>query len=874
MNQTNSLTSPFIVGIDLGTTNCAVAYYDRQKAHLIPQLFRIPQAGKHGHEDLLPLLPSYLYLDEPEGLLIGMWAKTEGSRTPTRVIQSAKSWLSNSAADRKEKILPFDAFDPQRRLSPVEASTFLLNHIRQMWNRQFAKTEAKYELEEQEIILTVPASFDEVARSLTVEAAVKAGLKRLTLLEEPQAAFYSWLLEHGKNRFSPGETILICDVGGGTTDFTLIDVVAGEKELELRRMSVGKHLLLGGDNMDAALCHAIESRLGRELDSTQHLSLLHQVRSAKESIFSDTHVDRCSLFLAGKGSQVIGGSVALELTKKETEHLLVEGFFGLYSFEDALQLTRGSGIRQMGLNYEAEPSITKQLAYFLFKSGNQKKPDYLLFNGGAMKPMLFQHRIVDSLDRWFDGKAVQILPSHSLDLAVARGAAYFGWLRHSNGSCIGGGIPRSYYLEVTLEQHKKALTLLPRGAREGVRVVSQHLFNLMPNQPVSFQLYHSNTRLHDQEGDLIEIEEEELTVLPPIQTICKYGKKEQKEPISVQLEVDLTPIGTLELFLKAQHTDHKWKLEFQVRQEDRGKRAADETFEIAHLETARQEVREAFALGMQAKLNTLMASLEHLLEQERRKWSPSILRALYEEVMTQAGKRLLSTSYESRFWNLAGFFLRPGFGYPLDDFRVKELWKIILADLKKQKTEEVEIQQWICYRRIAAGLSKGQQIQLFNELLNSKTKKKGYAYAEHVRALAALELVDTAAKSKLGTTLLKKILSGKGEPCDYWALGRLGARQLFHGTAANVITPSVCENWVKALIHTPAASHDHLPFTLAMLARKTQVREIDLSPSLLDQVAPLLKEDQDLLFHERELTQQEQERFFGDSLPTGLSVKL
>ena len=527
----------------------------------------------------------------------------------------------------------------------------------------------------------------------------------------------------------------------------------------------------------------------------------------------------------------------------------------------------------MGLHYEAEASMTKQLAHFLYKSGRTQKPDYLLFNGGAMKPAQFQQRVVDSLKRWFnDGKELRLLPSSSLDLAVARGAAYFGKVRGQKGCTIGGGIPRSYYLEIAVNHAKKALTLLPRGASEGSRLFSEHLFSLIPNQPVSFQLYHSNTRLQDKAGDLVPIDEEELTALPPIQTLCKYGKREQKEPLTVQLEIYLTPVGTLELWLHSKQSEHRWKLEFQLRREVQEQRAVDQTFDTAQLEAAKQEIREAFAVGNQNKLNGLMTALERLLEQERRSWPPSVLRALFETLMEQAEKRQLSPLYEGRFWNLAGFFLRPGFGYPLDEFRIKNLWKLILTDAKKAKAEEVELQQWICFRRIAAGLSKGQQIQLYSDLAQSKTKKKGYSYAEHLRALASLELIDTNAKIKLGTTLLKKILAGEGEPCDYWALGRLGARQLFHGTAANVVPRVTCEQWLEALIKSPAAKHDQLPFTLAMLARKTEFREIDLTPSLLEKVAPLLSESQDLLFHERELTLQERERFFGDSLPTGLSL--
>jgi hypothetical protein len=862
----------FVVGIDLGTTNCAVAYFDTEKGKQAMQIFPIPQQGKHGHEESHPLLPSFLYVDEEGQRVVGMWAKIEGFKVPTRLIQSAKSWLSNPAAERKEKILPFDSAHPDHRLSPVEASSYYLDHIRKMWNRQMAHLDPAKELEEQEIILTIPASFDEVARTLTVEAALKVGLKRLTLLEEPQASFYNWLMEHGAGGFKAGDSVLICDVGGGTTDFTLIDVVEGEGGIEMRRMAVGNHLLLGGDNMDAALCHALENRLGQELDLVQHLSLLQQAREAKEALFSKKGPSSHSIFLAGKGGQVLKGSVSLELSYEEAADILLEGFFGIYPFEEAIQLKKGSGIRQMGLAYETEPSITKHLASFFYKNGRSTMPTYLLFNGGAMKPQIFQKQIVTSLQKWFgEAREVEVLSASTLDLAVAKGAAYFGKVRQSKEVYIGGGIPRSYYLEIVVENQKKALTLVPRGINEGSRLRSQQRFLLAANQPVSFQLYHSHTRLHDKVGDLLPIEEEQLAPLPLMQTLCTYGKKGQKEAIAVHLEIYLTAVGTLELWLLSETSEHKWKLEFQL-SEKSTQCFSDETYEARHLEAAQKEVTEAFSVGAQGKLDGLMATLERLLEKERRQWPTGLLRSLYETLQSQAEKRLLSSHYGSRFWNLAGFFLRPGIGYPADDYRIKQMWKLILVDLKKPKSEEIELQQWICLRRIAAGLNRGQQGYIFNELLRLKQKKRGYAYAEHLRALASLELIDIPSKLKLGALLLKKIAAGEGEACDYWALGRLGARQLFYGTAANVIPPTACEEWIQTLLAAPAAQKKELPFTLAMLARKTNCRAIDLNQALLDKIAPLLAEQQDLLFQERDLTPSEQERFFGDSLPTGLTL--
>lgn len=883
--------SRYIIGIDLGTTNCAVSYFDTHKGAF--QLFRIPQKGKLGYQESLTVLPSLLFLDD-EQATVGMWAQIQGKKSPTRLIQSAKSWLSNPAACRKEKILPFEACTEEKKLSPVEASMHYLDHIRKMWNQEIAKSDLLKELEEQEVILTVPASFDEVARTLTVEAAKLAGYKNFTLLEEPQAAFYSYLMEFGKKQFKPGETILVCDVGGGTTDFSLIDVVESGIEIGLRRMAVGKHLLLGGDNMDVTLSYYLQRKYQLELDTSQRLSLLNQVRSAKELLLEENSPqENYSLFISGTGSQVVGGGIALEISKREVDELLLDGFFGVVPFEDAVQINKGSGLRHMGLPYESDPSITKQLAHFLHTSKREEKPTYVLFNGGAMKPNVFQKRMVDSLNLWYGEKfSLTILPSKNLDLAVSKGAAYYGKVRRGEGERIQGGIPRSYYLAIETEtNYPQVLTLLARGSEEGTVYLCDYQFFMKPNQPVVFQLYHSNTRLKDDPGSLVAIDETAFTLLPPIQTICAYGKKESKETIPVKLETRLTELGTIELWLLSQNSIHKWKLEFQIRgelQEERSfdKRLVDETFDTTYLELAKEEVRESFAIGAQEKLKMIMPSLEQVLNQEKKEWSPSVLRGLFEILYEQADKRLLSQQYEQRFWNLAGFFLRPGAGYPLDDYRIKQLWKLILSEFRKPKSEEVQLQQWICFRRVAAGFGKGQQIQLYNHLialmydkkknkLVIKGKKGGYVYAELLRAIASFELVEIHQKILLGEALLNKIEKGDGEPCDFWALGRLGARQLFHGSLANIIPAKQCEIWVNKLLNSPAVDDQHFPFTLLLLARKTDVEEMNLSSDLLEKISPLLKGNLEaLLRQQRELSLAEQDHVFGDALPIGLKINL
>ncbi|MCP5469045.1 MAG: Hsp70 family protein [Chlamydiales bacterium] len=801
-----------IVGIDLGTTNCVVHYFDTKL-----RLFQIEQYGC----GKLPLLPSFCYLGEKT--IVGQWAKEEGSKIPTRLVHSAKSWLSNPAADRGERILPLEA--DGRRLSPVEATTAYLMHIKEMWNKEHE------DLEEQEVVLTVPASFDEVARTLTLEAARQAGLNP-TLLEEPQAAFYAWI---GKRELPVGSTVLVVDIGGGTTDFSLIDVV----ENGFRRMAVGKHLLLGGDNIDHALAH----RLGCDN--------VHAVRAAKEKFFQTG--EAVTFTVEGRGSAVVSGK---SYTLSE-EHLDLDGFFGLYNFEEAKKIQHKSGVKRVGLAFETEPSFTKQLAHFLWKSGG--KPNYVLFNGGTLKPQLFRDRIYQSLQRWFG--AVEVLESDDLDLAVSKGAVLF-----AQNKQIQAGSARGYYLGIDVQSEKKALTLIARGSDEGTWYSPDTLFTLRSNQPIAFELFSSNIRLDDAPGTLVPIDPEEMTPLPPIQTVLKLGKQKEAQ---VHLKVHFTAVGTLELFLQAQATDHKWKLDFDVRATPLQKVRIDETFEVGELDPAKAVVREAFAPGQSAMLKGVMKKLEEVLGEKKNNWSPSILRALFDSLLQQAEKRTLSAAYEARFWNLAGFFLRPGVSHPLDDHRIKELWKLHLFD--KVLAEEVEVQKWICMRRIAAGLSKGQQLQLFNTLLPTIWKKKGldakkeYLYCEKLRCLASLELVNHDQKIKLGKGVLQRLDEGKGKPFDYWALGRLGARQPLYGTIANILPKEACEEWVHRLLAMPFTDSEHISFTLLHLARKTDAHEINLSETTLQAIL-----EKHSLDFETPLTHEEQERFFGDALPSAL----
>lgn len=922
----------YIIGIDLGTTNSSVAYVDTQSQNLQIQQFRIPQLVAAGYTQDLTTLPSFCYLcasDEwPKGSLalpwkeqreffVGRLAQLHGAKVPTRLVQSAKSWLCHAAANRKEKILPFESTDDSIRISPVEASKRYLNHLKEAWNAQMAKGDHTQEFEQQEIVLTVPASFDEVARRLTAEAASQAGLIHLTLLEEPQAAFYSWLAQHESSwqkQLPLGSCVLVCDVGGGTTDFSLIEVAGEEEKRILQRMSVGDHLLLGGDNMDAALAHSVEPQLFSEEPTALHwMQLKAEMRTAKEALLGeDTAKDSFQVTIQGAGASVVGSTRTAEITRTDMLKILGEGFFGQYLWEEALNVRKSSGMRTMGLAYESEPSITKHMARFLWQSskGAEKirSPDFVLFNGGTMKPQLFQEAVLSALNSWFPDKKVVQLSSYHLDLAVARGAAYYGKVRRGIGVKISGGAARGYYLGLDSktpegEIIRQALTLLPRGSDEGARYEPENAFLLRPNVPVSFQLYTSHVRLDDHSGDMIGIDPEEMQPLPPIHTILRFGKikdsGDQTELIPVHLSVHLNAIGILEVKLKSQNTEHVWNLEFQLRtasgQDDSlsllGASRKDELFDQAHLAESKKCIEATFSANSTMKPARLMEALELQLQQARREWSPSILRGLSEPLLKVADKRKLTPEHEVRWWNLAGFFLLPGCGYPLDDFRLKELWKIVLNDNKVSASGESQIQKWICYRRVAAGFNKGQQLQLAHELLplvlnkrNGKIEVKGkaefYQYAEKIRALASFELIENAMKIKIGEALVERLCSGQAISVEYWALARIGARHLLYGSHSNVVPKEVCCRWIEKLLAVPQNNPKEFAFMISQLARKTDYREINLPQSCIDMILKHFSGAENFLDLKKVITefnpmsQQEQDQVFGEHLPPGLLKQL
>jgi molecular chaperone DnaK (HSP70) len=606
--------TPYVVGIDLGTTNSVLAHLDLRDAESDRQIqvLDIPQLVNPGEVAPQPFLPSFLFLpgesDFPQGSLalpwerdvpfvIGELARKRGAENPLRLVASAKSWLSYAGVDRTAPLLPWRAPEDVPKLSPVEVSARYLTHLRNAWDTRFAGQAPELALADQDVFLTVPASFDEEARELTLRAAEQAGLPRVTLLEEPQSAFYAWLDSQGerwRKQVTVGDLILVCDVGGGTTDFSLIAVSEDKGELTLKRVAVGDHILLGGDNMDLALARLLQQRLedeGHRIDTWQLHGLWHQCRLAKETLFADAKRQKHPLALLGKGTKLIGGTVKTELRREDVSRTLLDGFFPRVASHELPARQRRIGFQELGLPYAADPAITRHLARFLAQQAQDRAdavpirrgrsglacPTHVLYNGGVMKAAALRDRLGEVLNDWLrdEGfKPVRVLTTPDPDQAVARGAVYYGQARRGRGVRIKSGAPRTYYIGIEsampavpgMEAPLKALCVVPFGMEEGSEAkIADREFGLVVGQPAEFRLLSSTVRKQDPIGSLVEEWGDELQELSPLEvTLTLPGEEDTVSP--VRLESRVTEVGALELWCVSRDGQHRWKLQFNIRE--------------------------------------------------------------------------------------------------------------------------------------------------------------------------------------------------------------------------------------------------------------------------------------------------------------------
>ena len=594
----------YVIGIDLGTTNSVVAYASTDADSDTPsiELLQLPQLVAAGTVEAHESLPSFVYLaTEAEAnnqsldlpwpsenkTAVGHFARTRSADAPNRSVVSAKSWLCHNKVDRRAPILPFDAPDDVGKISPVEATRQYLAHLAAAWNHKFPDTP----IQQQQVVLTVPASFDPVARELTRESAVAAGLPAdFVLLEEPQAALYAWLNQQGddwRKKLSVGKTILVCDVGGGTTDLTLISVEEEAGNLELNRVAVGNHLLVGGDNMDLATAHVVAEKFaekGTKLNPWQSVSLWHSCRKAKETLMSPSGPETHSISVLGRGSKLIGNTVTTEVNKNEIASMLLDGFFPVCSLNDRPQTQPASGFQEIGLPFESDPGITRHIADFLQRSNANTEnnneqpptPDFVLFNGGVFKADSFQNRLLEVIGSWSQDSPVQPLDGvHDLDCAVAKGACFYAWNKNNGGVRIRGGVGHSYYVGIETAglaipgapRPLKALCVVPFGMEEGTQAnIESNEIGLVVGQPVSFRFFRSNQRQTDQPGDLVTNWQDQLEESDPLNTTLSAEGLDESYA-AVKFEANITELGMFELWCRSVNTDHRWKLEFNVREE-------------------------------------------------------------------------------------------------------------------------------------------------------------------------------------------------------------------------------------------------------------------------------------------------------------------
>lgn len=926
--QHTSQDKPYVIGIDLGTTNCAVSYVDmsalktdlKENHHVDKKqylkVFNIPQLTGHGEFTKNPVLPSFLYIPgeydisrevlkhpwrKREDLFAGVFARDHGSKLPSRLVSSAKSWLCNANADRNAKILPWGS-EGVERVSPVTATSEYLLHIKSAWNH-FVKDEDLF-LENQFVVITVPASFNEEARELTMDAVKKAGFgSSVTLLEEPLAAFYSWLMNHEtdwQDIVQPDDLILVCDVGGGTTDFSLISLKASEGTPRFERIAVGDHLILGGDNIDLALAKKVESKFKNKkaLSTDKWKTLAHRCRETKEQIL-EKGVDSVRITLKGEGRSLIAGTLAADLTQHDVESILVNEFFPDADETEGMSAHSEKEIADFGLPFETENAVTQHIIHFLEKHREDVRqqlskepiPDFILFNGGTLKPELVQGRILDAVSRQYNAAKPGVLENNVPELAVGVGASYYGMVKQGEGVRVGSGSPMSYYLGISIENHetRNAICLVERGLDEGSIIdLPQRSFEVRANEPVSFDVYSSSFRTGDKAGDLLEIDQS-FSKMAPIQTIIKFGKKSDKKIIPVTLGAEYTEMGTLSMFCNSGISDHQWILQFQLREQSEGTSLIEaEVYDDQIINAACETAVKVFSAndGKSPELQSIVKRIEKIVGQKKGNWPLSFLRKLSDQLIEIAQHRETSPEHEARWLNLTGFCVRPGFGDAFDEERIKKLWRIYLSGLSFKKSKQNNLEWWIFNRRIGAGLKAGQQRQVFQDispiiLKNKKSSIKLSPQEQNELWMTAGNLERLLVKDKiaLAKSILPRLKPGKKQDSLFLTLSRLGARELLYGSVDRVVTPKEMSRWIHQILRVPWKDSDPINNLVAQLARKTGDRTRDVEPELQEQIVEWLQKRKNsepfvkIIRHKSKIQSKERNTLFGEKLPAGLILK-
>jgi len=911
-NQAN-----YSVGIDLGTTHTVVAFARADKPNPEIEIFQVEQLVAPGQVAARPLLPSVRYhpasgeLSEAdvafspagETAVIGEAARLLGAKTKGRFVTSAKSWLSHPSVDHSAEILPWGGSEDVDKVSPIDASASYLAHIRAVWGHRFPDAP----LDKQDIVITVPASFDEAARSLTLEAARIAGFPNVRLLEEPQAVCYDWLRRHAGTigqELADVHLLLVCDVGGGTTDLTLIKVEQGEQEPKLTRIGVGEHLMLGGDNIDLALAHLAESRLvsgDRRLSAADLSQLIEQCRLAKERLLAEDAPVQVNVTLLGGGSKLIGSSRSASLSRDEVRAIALDGFFPLSGL-DELPDRKRSGVVEFGLPYAAEPAVSKHIAAFLklhreacrdALKGEGVVPDALLLNGGVFRSRPLTQRTIALINSWAD-KPPKLLENKHPELSVALGAVSYAIARREKKLKIGGGAARSYFLLVDTDKAvQQGVCILPRGSEEGDEVIlKDRQFALRLGQPVRFHLASMTGDTPFKPGDLTDITDQ-FHSLPPLAVAFEHGEAQGNREVIVQLAVTQTEIGTLKIqCVSVADSTQRWDVEFQIRRKGLAGLQTDAALP-SQFNAAVEKIQAIF--GSKSKqvdpkaVKNLRADLEKLLGSSRNDWETPLLRAMFSALLDGLKYRRRSDNHERVWLSLTGFCLRPGFGYPLDDWRVEQLWKTYPQGIQFVNEAQNWSEWWTLWRRIAGGLGSEAQEQIFSDIAKyidpAAARQPGVAkqvktrgYDDIVRLAAVLERLPVDKKIQLGEWLLKRLQKASEPSQTWWAVGRIGARMPFHGSSHNVVPADKVCVWLKQLMAEDWKKTPQAGFAATLIARMSGDRARDIDEATRRQIIEKLRLSKapsswmDMVEQIRELDEKEEKQIFGEALPPGLKL--
>jgi len=938
------MTAPrYAIGIDLGTTNCTLAWVDLADGAAAVRVLEIPQLDTPRTIRSSALLPSFFCyatpgeiaegqldpitaqpLEEACGYFIGTLARERMGGQPGRVIHSAKSWLAHAGIDREARLLPFgsDEIPAELKLSPVEASSAYLGHLRAAWNQLVAQTDPGRVLEAQRIVITVPASFDEAAQALTREAARLAGYPAsVRLLEEPQAAFYAWL-DHAANDPERKDvlatlaqrqgTILVCDIGGGTTDLSLFRAGPGnpaDGPPAIERIATSDHLLLGGDNIDLALAHALERKLkpddDERLSRRQWGHLLPQARQLKETVLAaatTTGDADAPLHVAvpGEGSALFAASLDAAITPAEVRAIVLDGFFPLTAV-DEMPRPRRTGLFEIGLPYAADTAVSRHVAAFL---RDRLPVDAVLFAGGSLRPRGVRERLLALIESW-QGRRPVALDLPDLNVAIAEGAARYAALAAQSQGRIRGGYPHSVYVELqrdAADAAAKLVCVLPQGADVGARArLATPTFELTINRPVRFAAYTSLRRARDAPGDLVALDRRAFHPLPPLQTTIVQDdanfsvRKSAPRSVAVELEAGITELGMLELALIDRLGGERWNLEFNLRRpigpdaaegDGEGEAGGDGLGVGAKaLAAAQAQIALYFGTGQAPDsalhVKALPRELERILGLERLRWSTALLRLLWPTLYPGITRRARSLAHENTWLYLAGFLLRPGYGSELDAWAVAQLWECFDLGLVHRKDKSARANWWMMWRRVAGGLPASAQERLFDSAFPELRRPTG-ELVEGIRLLGSLERVAVERRLELCGLLFERVIEGKAhnEQHVYWALARLLSRTPLYTAADSVVPAAVVEEFFARVEDRDwkRSGLEPLAAVFAAACRRIDERSLDVDDAVRRRVLSKLArsgatpEQLRCVREATPITGAQRSQLFGEQLPAGLRL--